>query len=273
MTHPFERLLLATEHTEFDSGAEHVALTMAGRCGLPLEAVLPVVSNPEFEIVAPELAVKAERAAAAKMAEMRAAAVTAGVQLEVRARRGEDPWREIVDEAVERKADLLITRRRGKRGFLANLLVGEMVSKVAGHAPCSTLMVPRAGTMWSRRILAAIDGSPASERVAAVASAVAAQCGLPLALVCVAGDDGAASRARAESSLARAAQLVQGVELHSHVLVGKPFEQILAEALRSGADLIVVGRRGETGLDRLMLGGTSQKVIGLAEGPVLVVAA
>lgn len=273
MTHPFERLLLASEHTEFDSGAEHVALTMAGRCGLPLAAVLPVVSNPEFEIVAPELAVKAERAAAGKMAEMRAAAVAAGVVIDVHARRGEDPWREIVAEAVELKADLLITRRRGKRGFLANLLVGEMVSMVAGHAPCSTLMVPRAGKMWSRRVLAAIDGSPASERVAAVASAVAARCALPLTLLCVESDESSASHGRAESDLARATQLVRGVDVHFQVVAGKPFEQILSETKRAGADLIVIGRHGESGLDRHSLGSTCQKVVGLAEGPVLVVAA
>jgi len=65
MKHPFSRLLLATEHTEFDLGAEQVAFTMAARCGLPLHAILPVVSNPEYEVVAPHLAAQAEREAAA----------------------------------------------------------------------------------------------------------------------------------------------------------------------------------------------------------------
>ena len=64
------------------------------------------------------------------------AAEAAGVQIDVVARRGEEPYREIVQEAVERRSDLIITRRRGKRSFLSNLLIGEMVSKVVGHAHC-----------------------------------------------------------------------------------------------------------------------------------------
>lgn len=272
MNHPFERILLATEHTEFDSGAERVALDMAYRCGVPLAAVLPVVSNPEYEAVAPQLAAKAEREAADKIAALRDAAQAAGVAFDVRVRRGEEPWREIVAEAGERRADLLVTRRRGKRGFLANLLVGEMVSKVAGHAPCSVLMVPRSGGMWSRGLLAAVDGSGACERVAAVAGAVAAQCDLPLTIVSVAGDDTQALRIKAEDALARAAAAAGGgVPVRRHVVVGKPFEQILKQAAAEGSDLIVIGQRGETGLDRPLLGSTTQKVIGLAEGPVLVV--
>ena len=64
MSGTFSRLLLATEHSEFDAGAEALAFAMARRCGLPLAAVLPVSSNPEFEVVAPELAARGRRAGA-----------------------------------------------------------------------------------------------------------------------------------------------------------------------------------------------------------------
>lgn len=271
MKHPFSRLLLATEHTEFDRGAEQVALTMAARCGLPLHAVLPVVSNPEYEVVAPHLVAQAERDAAAKIAELVATAGTSGVSLVPRIRRGEEPWREIVAEAQECRADLLITRRRGKRGLLANLLVGEMVSKVVGHAPCSVLMVPRSGKMWSNRILAAVDHSEAGVRVAAVAAAVADQCGLPLTLVSVASQDSAHDKAQAEAALARVSGSLGGTRIDLRVMSGRVHERILEAAAAAQADLIVVGRRGESGIDRLMLGGTAQKVIGLGDGPVLVV--
>ncbi len=52
----FQRLLLATEHTAFDVGAESLALAMAQRCQVPLDCVFPLVSNPEFEVLAPQLA-------------------------------------------------------------------------------------------------------------------------------------------------------------------------------------------------------------------------
>src|SRR5512136_324887 len=130
MSHPFQRLLLATEHTEFDVGAEALAFALARRCALPLAAVLPVTSNPEFEAVAPELAERADVRAAARRGALLAEAQAQGVALDLNVRRGPEPFAEIVAEARARSADLLVIRRRGQRGLLANLLVGEMVSKV-----------------------------------------------------------------------------------------------------------------------------------------------
>lgn len=271
MTHPFERILLATEHTEFDSGAERVAFALALRCGKPLAAVIPVVSNPEYEAVAPQLAERAEQDAAARIATLRTAAQAENVQLNVVTRRGEEPYREIVQEATERKSDLIITRRRGKRSFLSNLLVGEMVSKVVAHAPCSVMFVPRAAQMWTHGILAAVDASISAEHVARTAARIAAQCGLPLTLISVASHE--ALRADTESAMghALAVSSAAGVDARSQVLIGKPFEQILSAAKSQGADLIVVGRHGESNLIHTPFGGTTQKVLGLAEGPVLVV--
>ena len=54
------------------------------------------------------------------------------------------------------------------------------------------------------------------------------------------------------------------------VLAGKPHAQILEAARRVGADLIVLGRHGATRLSRAWIGSVAQKVIGLAECPVLV---
>ena len=78
---PFNRVLLATEGTEFDVGAERVAIDLAAKCGLPLLAVRPVVSNPEFEVVAPQLAEKAEAEAVQQLDRLREAAKARGVEL------------------------------------------------------------------------------------------------------------------------------------------------------------------------------------------------
>lgn len=272
MDHPFEHILLATERTDFDAGAERLAFEMARRCEVPLTAVLPVVSNPEYEVIAPQLAEHAEQEAAAKVNTLYDAAVAADVQLEVVARHGVEPFREIVQEASERKSDLIVTRRRGKRSFLSNLLIGEMVSKVVGHAPCSVLFVPRAAKLWSRNILAAVDTSPNAECVAQVAANVAAQCGLPLTLVSVAAHDTSELRVEAQAALDRCIAVAKtaGIQAESRIVTGKPFECILAEAQAVGADLIVVGRHGESNVIRTPFGGTTQKVVGLADIPVLV---
>lgn len=266
---PFARLMLATERTEFDEGAERLALALAGHCGVRLMVVVPLVTNAEYEALAPELAARADRDIADRLAQLHAAAAAAGIALELRVRRGDEPAREIVADAEERRADLLIVRRRGRRGFLAQLLVGDMVSRVAACTRASLLMVPRAGRMWHHRVLAAVDASPAAARVAAVAAAAARRCALPLRLVSVAGSDALAARDEATAALARASRAAGGA-CDSALRIGKPAEEILADAAASESDLIVVGA-GPATPDRPQLGATAQKVIGLGTGPVLVV--
>jgi hypothetical protein len=65
MTCPFSRVLLATEGTEFDVGAERVGIDLAASCGLPLLAVLPLVTNDVYESIAPECEERAEEEAVA----------------------------------------------------------------------------------------------------------------------------------------------------------------------------------------------------------------
>ena len=159
MSAPFKRILLATEGTEFDTGAERVGIDLAADCDVPLMAVLPIVSNPEFESLAPQREERAEAEAAARLAALQQSARAQGVDLAGNVRRGEQPFREIVDEATERQADLLVLRRRGRRSYLANLLLGEMVHTVTGHTHCSVLIVPRSAQPWSRAVVVATDGS------------------------------------------------------------------------------------------------------------------
>ena len=274
MTLPFERILLATEHTEFDIGAERLALALARECGQPLAGVLPMVSNAEYEAVAPELVAQAEEETFAKLTRLRQEAGGAGVSLDIRVRRGEELYREIIAEAQLRNADLIVVRRRGKRSFLANLMVGEMVGKVATHAPCSVLLVPRACRMWSQRVLAAVDSSGATEAVATAAARVAVRGSLPLLIASVAVGDTAERRGAAESAVGRANRVAQrlGATVETRVLTGRPAERIADLASGTAADLLVVGRRGESdALRRALLGGTAQKIAALAQCPVLVV--
>jgi len=270
MVGPFTRLLLATEHGEFDTGAEALAFALARRSGGPLAVVLPMLSNPEFEMVAPQLAAKADAAMSAKRQHLLARAASEGVQLDVRVRRGAEPYAEIVDEARERGTDLIVIRRRGQRGLLANLLVGEMVSKVVAHAPCSVLIAPRAARLWSRQVLVGIDPQAPDTALLAQAAALAAAWALPLHLLCVASSE--AARAPAEQALAAALTQARAIcaTALGEVLVGRPHQALIGAARAGPDDLLVVGRHGSETLGRAWIGGVAQKVIGLAEGPVLV---
>lgn len=274
MTFSFNRILLATEHTEFDTGAERLAFELARQCAAPLHGVLPLVSNDEYETVAPQLVEQAEEEAFAKVTQLRAAAAAVGVDLDIRVRRGEDPAQEIIAEAQQCDADLVVARRRGKRSFFAKLMVGEMPGKVATLAPCSVLLVPRAARMWSQRIVAGVDASPAAQRAAEIAANIALRFDVPLLIVSAAVHDTAADRADAESAVASAMPIAQrvGARTEGRIVTGRPGEAIATLAAETGADLVVVGRTGEGGrLQRMLLGGTAHRIIGLVSCPVLVV--
>jgi nucleotide-binding universal stress UspA family protein len=60
-------------------------------------------------------------------------------------------------------------------------------------------------------------------------------------------------------------------EIGADAVIGDPAEQILANARDGEADLIVMGNRGHGRLAGLLLGSVTQKVVGLAPCPVVIV--
>jgi nucleotide-binding universal stress UspA family protein len=79
----------------------------------------------------------------------------------------------------------------------------------------------------------------------------------------------------AESVLKRAARdaLSKGVEVETHAREGQPAEVIIDVANQEQADLIVVGSRGLTGIQRYLLGSVSSKVSEHAPCSVMIVRA
>ncbi|HEY7204405.1 MAG TPA: universal stress protein [Methylomirabilota bacterium] len=62
-----------------------------------------------------------------------------------------------------------------------------------------------------------------------------------------------------------------GVPLECNVRFGDPVGQILEEADEVGADLIVVGTAGRSGIGRVLLGSVAERVFARAAVPVLLV--
>jgi nucleotide-binding universal stress UspA family protein len=61
------------------------------------------------------------------------------------------------------------------------------------------------------------------------------------------------------------------VDVETHVLEGNPAVEITKFAGDNGVDLIVMGTLGKSGIDRILLGSTAEKVIRIANCPVLVI--
>jgi nucleotide-binding universal stress UspA family protein len=65
----------------------------------------------------------------------------------------------------------------------------------------------------------------------------------------------------------------KGVEVEGRVVMEHASTAIVEEASQLPADLIVIGTRGLTGLDHLLLGSTAERVLRLAHCPVVTVKA
>lgn len=268
-----KHILFATDGSEFSAGAQRVAIELAKRCGARLTVMTIVLTTQDLEGVGTHgLREQMEREAQARIDAVVAAATAAGVACDTQLVYGEEPHQEIVSTAAELNPDLVVLGRRGKRG-LARLMVGHATAHVAGNAPCDVLMVPRAGQVWSRRVLLATDGSAHGEAAARAAQAVAAQCNVPVTVVSATTRSHSAERkAEARTAVERVTATLKSAGISAEGLVneGRPDEVVIDTAASSNADLIVVGSHGRTGLSRLILGSISERIMGQAQCPVLI---
>jgi nucleotide-binding universal stress UspA family protein len=138
-----------------------------------------------------------------------------------------------------------------------------------------------------RSIVVGTDGSPSADRAvrraADVAKGVGAQVHLVTAfpdvatfretIVSSAKADPVDLREVAESVLARESRALadQGIDVVTHAREGDPAEVIIDVAQEQGADLIIVGARGLSGLERFLLGSVSSKLSHHAPTSVMVV--
>jgi len=138
------------------------------------------------------------------------------------------------------------------------------------------------------RILLATDGSQGSATAEAYACALAQSWGASLTVMSVLefppgmNPDYAVNRLYLDELMREATtRLVDlktraaglGISVQSRIATGIPSEEVLAVARAEAADLVVVGTRGKTGLEHVLLGSTAERIIRMAPCPVLTVPA
>ena len=64
--------------------------------------------------------------------------------------------------------------------------------------------------------------------------------------------------------------LNKGIHVNAYLRVGYPFEEIVLMANDPDVDLIIIGSHGRSGIKRLLLGSTAERVVEHAPCPVLV---
>lgn len=272
----FDNMLVATDGSEFCAGALRVGTHFAKRNNAELTTMSMLMIGLETGGIAADAAGQAEAEARQVLAAAQAVVRAEGYDTRVELRAGVNPHKEIVRLADDQHADLIVVGRRGRRG-LALMMVGESTRKVIGYADCGVLVVPRAAEIWQQRILLATDGSRHGERAAEAAGQVAKIFNLPITVVSVLRpkfDEVRRAEARLEVDRVRDALAEEWINADSVMLEGDdPGAAIVDCARQRGADLIVMGSHGRTGIGRLLLGSVAERVIGHVSCPVLVVKA
>lgn len=284
-----EKLLLSTDGSEFSEGAEREAVKLA-KIGSGKLFVLSVIeTNPEFEVLAPQIAEREDEQTRGRLERIKSIASKEGVDCEIIARHTESPFQAVIEEAKKNQVDMIIMGRRGRTG-IRRLLMGSVTAKVIGYSPCNVLVVPRLAEIKYKKILVATDGSKYSLAAASDAVGIAKRCGAELFVISVVPSETASpfdivhSEMQHEMIAQKEFQdgeknvndlLVvarqEGVRVEGLVVEGRPYGAIVENAREKGVDLIVMGSHGRTGMERLLMGSVTERVVGSADCSVLVV--
>lgn len=213
--------------------------------------------------------------------------MSAGTQVQCDVREG-DPLEEVLRECVDLQADLLVVGRRdgsSAHGILANNLVRKTL--------CSTLVVPEHARVRMERIFVPVDFSPYSVRALQTAAAIALRLSQRPELVVthlyelpniftyrlgkseeelsaiLDADREAALKDFVNNYAPEAERLRISIERHEDAGLAR---QIIDAALRCDADLIVMGAKGHSRVERLLMGSVTEKLLLINESiPVWVV--
>ena len=190
-----------------------------------------------------------------------------------------EPYETIVDVAEDEGRDLIVMGTKGPK-----FLVGSTTARVIGFSSQDVLLVPDKASIAWKRILLATDGSDYSRKAAAKALNLVQFSGGTLKVVSVLEISPhiyAVAPELTQEKIKLPKQYVEEVkeQASSRGILAEGFvreaesadEVIIELAQNKDIDLIVMGSHGHTGLKRLLMGSVTERVIGKAPCPVLVV--
>jgi nucleotide-binding universal stress UspA family protein len=193
-----------------------------------------------------------------------------------------EPYDKIVHVADDENCDLIVMGRRGKHQ-LERELVGSVTARVIGYTQKDVLVVPEGAKLTRKNILLATDGSPSCETAVERAIVLARDQSASLTAVSVVYTndeylalapgivDELIGKAKEKLATIEEKGKEAGIEVTTLVKEGEAYEAITSLAKNINVDLIVMGSHGKKGLQRLLMGSVTERTIGYATCPVLVV--
>jgi len=208
-----------------------------------------------------------------------------GVDVESLVCEGEPP--DILTQvALGKEADLIALGTHGRKG-LKRLLLGSVTSGVIAKAHCDVLVVKKPCSKCTgdfKSIIVAYDGSEQSRKALARAGRLNGSDGAAVTVLYVipryeemveffktdAIKNSLYAQAEKLLDTARAVAAEGGFAIAAIVQEGPSADRILDIAKRSESDLIVMGSHGWTGVNKAIMGSTTERVIMDAPCPVLI---
>jgi len=193
------------------------------------------------------------------------------------------PHERIVDLSESEGCDLIVMGAKGMLS-LEKTLMGDTTAKVIGYSVKDVLVVPEKSTLNLDKILVATDGSEYSRRALARAMDFAESYGCEMDMVSIVeilpeiysiAPQAVAERVeKTEEYLAGLKKQAASRGITSRGFVqdsAEPYNVITEIAQKEQVGLILMGSHGRTGLSRILMGSTAERVIAHAPCPVLVV--
>jgi nucleotide-binding universal stress UspA family protein len=246
-------ILLATDGTEYSEGAVRETINFAKQCSTKIYAISVVESMTDYEGFSAQQAEESfEGKAKESLEKLKARAEKEGAVCETILASGE-PYKCIVEAAEAKNVDMIVVGRRGAKG-LTKLLLGEVAANIS-----------------YQNILVATDGSSNSEAAVTAAIEIAKQCDSKV--IALSSIRTIYEQENATANVNKAVELgkKEGVAVEGLTPMGRSYEAIVEAAGGRGVDLIVLGTYGKTGLTRMLMGSSTERVIGLAGCAVMVV--
>jgi nucleotide-binding universal stress UspA family protein len=283
----YDRILVPTDGSDVASAAVDAAIVLAERfdADLHLLHVREVGEPPadrEDEVTSEleQLGRDAADRAAERAREAGLTATTAVVE------GGQTPHRAILDYADDHDVDLLALGTHGRTG-LDRWVLGSVAEQTVRESPIPVLTV-HADTVLDddiESILVPTDGSEGAEAAADHAIALAAATGAALHVVHAVDVGmitdgtavGTALDALEEAGQTAVDRVVDRAEaadistIQASVLTGRAYRAITDYADEADVDYVVMGTHGRTGMERVLLGSVTERVVRLSDVPVIAV--
>ena len=219
------------------------------------------------------------------LTEAREIADNEGVHVLTNLAQGE-PFERIAAIADDENCDLIVMGRQGIDHFERELM-GNVTARVIGYTDSNILVVP-ANFKWDGKwdsILIATDGSSncdaAYEEALQIAKYRSARIAVISAVKINVDNESVAFAQAAARELEMKAQNIvnefkeraaeMDIHVETFVKLGEPHQVITALAAELDVTAIVMSTHGKTGIKRLLMGSVTQRTIGYADCPVLVV--